>query len=69
MTEEKMIQIYEMMADITLSILDAAMKSKADYLDNAELDMVRTTLDLYDTVSRANPQMLTTTSALDFSSN
>lgn len=69
MGKEKMIQIYEKVADMTLEILDTAIKNKAGYLDEDDLNMVRTTLNLYDAVSRANQPMITSASVLDFTSN
>ena len=61
MDKEKMIQIYEAMADMTLEMLNKS-KGKVLYLEEDELEMVRTTQSLYETINHANqPEISTAT--------
>lgn len=51
--KEKMEQIFEAMADMTLEMLDKS-KGNVLYLEGDELGMVRTTQSLYETLNHAN---------------
>lgn len=66
MEKEKMIQIYEAMADMTLEMINKE-KQSALYLGEAELEMVRATQSLYETLNCANHPVIATASMLDVS--
>lgn len=66
--KEKMIQIYEAMADTTLEIINRERK-RALCLSEAELEMVRTTQSLYETLNYANQPVIATASVRDASNN
>lgn len=53
MDKEKMLQIYEAMADMTLEMINTRKKN-VSYLEKDELEMVRATQSLYETVNRTN---------------
>lgn len=53
MDREKMVQIYEAMADMTLEMLNKEKRGTL-YLDPGEFEMVRTTQSLYETVNCTN---------------
>jgi len=62
--KEKLRQIFEKMADMTLEMLDKS-KGNVLYLDGDELEMVRTTQYLYETLNHANQPVIATASFLD----
>lgn len=68
MEKEKMLNIYEAMADMTLEMINKERKG-ALYLDGDELEMVRTTQSLYETINYANRAVVTTESVRDVSNN
>lgn len=53
MDKEKIVQIYEATADMTLKMIDARKKNTL-YLEEDELEMIRTTQSLYETVNCTN---------------
>ncbi len=57
MDKEKITQIYEVMADITLQTLEhmREVNKGVVILDKVVLDMVQTTQSLYETVNREDP--------------
>lgn len=63
MDKEKMVQIYEATADMTLEMIN---KEKENFLclSAEELEMVRTTQSLYETLNYANRPVIAT--AFDF---
>lgn len=69
--KEKMVQIYEAMADMTLDVInflkDSEKKDSAVSLDEYVLEMVRTTQSLYETINHANQPVIATASVLDVS--
>lgn len=67
MNKEKMVQIYEAMADMTLKML--SKEKNAFCLGANELEMVRTTQSLYETLNYANQPVIATASMLDVSDN
>lgn len=66
MNKEKMVQIYEAMADMTLEML-GMIKGKTVYLDDFQFEMVRATESLYNSISYANQPTIVPTSMLDVS--
>ena len=50
MDKEKMVKIYEAMADMTIQMIRRESKS-ALYLEKSELEMVRVTQSLYETIN------------------
>jgi len=66
MEKEKMLKIYEAMADMTLEMIDK-IKEKSLYLGEDELEMVRITQSLYETLNYANQPVIATASMLDVS--
>lgn len=62
--KEKMIQIYEVMADMTLDAInffkDSKKKNSTVLLDEDILAMVRTTQSLYETINHENQQVIST---------
>ena len=71
--KEKMVQVYEAMADMTLDAInffkDAKKKYSTVLLDEDVLEMVRTTQSLYETINHANQPAIATASMLDVSDN
>lgn len=63
--KEKIVQIYEKMADMTLEMINKS-KENALYLDDNELEMVRTTQSLYETINHANQPVIATISSDNF---
>lgn len=53
MGKEKMVQIYEAMADITLALLNKTKKAKTIITED-ELNMVSATLQVYNFISDSN---------------
>ena len=74
MDKEKLVQIYEAMANITLTTLKLFESNSGNskgksvvILDNDLLEMVRTTQFLYETINHANHPVIATASMLDVS--
>lgn len=69
--KEKMVQVYEAMADMTLDVInffkDSKKKTSTVLLDEDVLEMVRTTQSLYETLNYANQPVITTASVRDAS--
>ena len=71
--KEKMIEIYNAMADMTLEalkFLNESKEKKKNYcviLDEDVLEMVRATQSLYETLNCANHPVIATASVLDVS--
>lgn len=57
MDKNKISQIYETMADITLSRLNEIKEAETQFSEN-EITMVSATLNLYNTIVRIFPQEL-----------
>ncbi|MDE7323062.1 MAG: hypothetical protein K2N73_10135 [Lachnospiraceae bacterium] len=68
MDKEKMIQIYEAMADITLNRINK-IKEAGNVPCEDTLEAVRTTQSLYETLNYANQLVIPTASARDVSNN
>jgi hypothetical protein len=69
--KEKMVQVYEAMADMTLDVInffkDSKKKTSTVLLDEDVLEMVRTTQSLYETLNYANQPVIATASVRDAS--
>ncbi len=71
--KEKMIEIYNVMADMTLEalkFLNESKEKKKNYCvfpDEDVLEMVRTTQSLYETINHANQPVIPTASWRDVS--
>lgn len=65
-SKSKMKKILDAMQDITIGILDKSIE-KDLCLGEMELEMVRTTQYLYETINRANHPVIGATSMLDTS--
>ena len=69
--KEKMVQVYEAMADMTLDVInffkDSKKKTSTVLLDEDVLEMVRTTQSLYETLNHANQPVIATASVRDAS--
>lgn len=66
MEKEKIMQIYEAIADMTLEMINKERKNVL-YLGDGELEMVRTTQSLYETINCANRPVVATASMFDVS--
>ena len=76
MDKEKLVQIYEAMANITLTTLKLFESNSGNskgkrvvILDNDLLEMVRTTQFLYETINHANQLVIPIASVRDVSNN
>lgn len=58
-SKEKMEQIFNAMADMTLDMINES-KENFLYLEKEELEMVRTTQSLYETINHANQSSIDT---------
>ena len=65
--KEKMVQVYEAMADMTLDVINSKKKTSTVLLDEDVLEMVRTTQSLYETLNYANQPVIATASVRDAS--
>lgn len=65
MEKEKIIQIYEAMANMTIDMIEK--KRGTLCLSEEELEMVRTTQSLYETLNYANQPVIAAASMLDVS--
>ncbi len=64
---EKMEQVFMEMADMTLKRIKQRKDAKHTLLDGEELEMVRRTESLYETLNHANQSVIPTASMLDVS--
>lgn len=62
---EKMEQIFDAMADMTLKRIELHKKSEHTSLDDEGLEMVRTTQSLYEILNYANHTVIPTASMPD----
>ena len=58
-SKEKMEQIFDAMADMTLEMISES-RERLLYLEQDQLEMVRTTQSLYETINHANQSSIDT---------